>query len=258
VRQILYNLISNALKFTQAGEIRVRVASDEPGLRLSVADTGMGIAPARLKDLFQKFTQADTSTTRRFGGTGLGLAICRELAELMGGAIAAQSAEGQGSCFIVELPLERVGDSLAEPPAARPPQAPACLRVLAAEDNAVNRLVIRTLLEQAGVACTLVDDGLQAVRAWAREPWDLILMDVQMPLMDGVDAAREIRRREALAGRPRTPIIALTANAMAHQAADYRAAGMDAIVAKPIDIGQLLATLQQVLTPPPAGAEAAA
>ena len=262
VRQIFYNLISNGLKFTQAGEVRVLVEADSPGLRLIVSDTGMGIPAERLKSLFQKFEQADTSTTRKFGGTGLGLAICRELAELMGGSISAQSAEGQGSCFIVELPLTRVGDDVeggeAEPATPRA-QAPV-LRVLAAEDNAVNQLVIRTLLEQAGVHPCVVADGAQALEAWEREPWDLILMDVQMPVMDGPTATLEIRRREAALGRSPTPIIALTANAMAHQIAEYRAAGMDAIVAKPIDAGQLLATMQELLSRPAAASpdEAAA
>jgi PAS domain S-box-containing protein len=250
VRQILYNLISNGLKFTQEGEVRVLVEADDPGLRLAITDTGMGIPAARLKDLFQKFEQADTSTTRKFGGTGLGLAICRELAELMGGAITAQSAEGQGSCFIVELPLVRVGDEVVgETAKCEPAQATAApaLRVLAAEDNAVNQLVIRTLLEQAGVEAFVVADGVQALEAWERETWDLILMDVQMPVMDGPTATREIRTREAVADRPRTPVIALTANAMAHQVAEYRAIGMDAIVAKPIDVEQLLSAMREVL-----------
>jgi PAS domain S-box-containing protein len=262
VRQIFYNLISNGLKFTQAGEVRVLVEADKPGLRLVVSDTGMGIPADRLKDLFQKFEQADTSTTRKFGGTGLGLAICRELAELMGGSISAQSAAGQGSCFIVELPLTRVGDEVeagAAETATPCVEAPATtLRVLAAEDNAVNQLVIRTLLEQAGVEPCMVSDGVQALEAWEREPWDLILMDVQMPVMDGPTATLEIRRREAALGRGRTPVIALTANAMAHQIAEYRAAGMDAIVSKPIDVGDLLATIQDVLSRRATGEEAAA
>jgi PAS domain S-box-containing protein len=263
VRQILYNLVSNALKFTEQGEVRVLVENDQPGLRMTVTDSGIGIAAERLKDLFQKFEQADTSTTRRFGGTGLGLAICRELADLMGGAIAAQSAEGQGSCFIVELPLTRIGDEhsqTAKPAASAAPLAapPIALRVLAAEDNGVNQLVIRTLLEQAGIAPVVVVDGVQALEAWRREPWDLILMDVQMPHMDGPTASLEIRRLEAAQGRVRTPIIALTANAMAHQVAEYRAAGMDAIVAKPIDVRRLLEAMVEVLAQPAGGAEAAA
>jgi PAS domain S-box-containing protein len=258
VRQILYNLISNGLKFTQEGEVCVVVEAHGPGLRLTVSDTGMGIPADRLKDLFQKFEQADTSTTRKFGGTGLGLAICRELAEMMGGTISAESTEGQGSCFIVDLPLVRVGEEVDAAEAATTPalaETPGpVLRVLAAEDNAVNQLVIRTLLEQAGIETFVVGDGVQALGAWERGPWDLILMDVQMPVMDGPTATREIRRREAALGRAPTPVIALTANAMAHQIAEYRAAGMDAIVSKPIDVGQLLSAMQEVLARSKAGA----
>ena len=265
VRQILYNLISNGLKFTQIGEVRVLVEADDPGLRLTITDTGMGIPADRLKDLFEKFEQADTSTTRRFGGTGLGLAICRELAELMGGSITAQSAEDQGSCFIVELPLARVVEK-AEAPAPQAPTAtaeaaeaaPMGLRVLVAEDNAVNRLVIKTLLQQAGIEPEVVCDGAEALEAWVREPWDLILMDVQMPMMDGPTATREIRRREKAEGRARTPVIALTANAMSHQVAEYRAAGMDAIVAKPIDVGRLLEAMLEALALSASEDEAAA
>jgi PAS domain S-box-containing protein len=253
VRQILYNLVSNGLKFTHAGEVAVTVARVGDMLRLSVSDTGIGIPSERLASLFQKFEQADASTTRRYGGTGLGLAICRELAQLMGGSIAAESIPDGGTTFVVNLPLPRIGEPL-EPAAklaARPEGGPATeelpLRVLAAEDNAVNQLVLRTLLNQAGVEPLIVETGRQAVDAWQRESWDVILMDVQMPEMDGPTASREIRAREAAEGRARTPIIALTANAMAHQVAEYRAAGMDGFVAKPIEVTRLFAALQQAL-----------
>jgi PAS domain S-box-containing protein len=254
VRQILYNLISNSLKFTEAGEVRVAIEAAAGGLQMAISDTGIGIPADRLKNLFQKFEQADASTTRRFGGTGLGLAICRELAELMGGAIAAESVVGQGSRFTVTLPLARVVSSEDEtsPQEAEPATMlnaiPLSLRVLVAEDNAVNQLVVRTLLEQAGIEPVVVEDGAEALDAWEREPWDLILMDVQMPVMDGPTATLELRRRETAQGRLRTPIIALTANAMSHQAAEYRAVGMDAIVAKPIDAGQLLQAMLEALT----------
>jgi PAS domain S-box-containing protein len=252
VRQILYNLVSNALKFTEAGEVSVTVSRLDGLLRLSVSDTGIGIPPERLTSLFQKFEQADASTTRRYGGTGLGLAICRELAQLMGGAISAESAPGRGATFVVTLPLVWIAGEAAPsaPRAASPerkPEGEMRLRVLAAEDNSVNRLVLMTLLNQAGVQPLIVENGLQAVEAWARDTWDVILMDVQMPEMDGPTAAREIRAREAAEGRPRTPIIALTANAMAHQVAEYRACGMDGFVAKPIEVNRLFAALQQVL-----------
>ena len=252
VRQILYNLVSNALKFTESGEVRVSVARTDAGLRLSVADTGIGIPPERLAGLFQKFEQADASTTRRYGGTGLGLAICRELAQLMGGAIRAESKPGEGSTFSVTLPLAK-STARHVLPAPDPGVVEAmemevgALRVLAAEDNTVNQLVLKTLLHQIGVDPVIVGNGELAVEAWARQDWDVILMDVQMPEMDGPTATAIIRAREAAEGRPRTPIIALTANAMAHQVAEYTQAGMDGFVAKPIEVGRLFAALQAVL-----------
>ncbi len=252
VRQILYNLVSNALKFTEEGEVRVCVARDGAGLRLSVVDTGIGISSTRLAGLFQKFEQADASTTRRYGGTGLGLAICRELATLMGGAIEATSEVNQGTCFVVTLPLVWVSASvvLPTPPTVEDHHAQADtspLRVLAAEDNTVNQLVLRTLLHQIGIDPFIVENGVQAIEAWDLEAWDVILMDVQMPEMDGPTATGIIRAREAAEGRPRTPIIALTANAMAHQVVEYMAAGMDGFVPKPIEVGRLFEALQQAL-----------
>ena len=258
VRQILYNLVSNALKFTEAGEVRVSVERTDGGLRLTVRDTGIGIAPDALRALFQKFEQADASTTRRYGGTGLGLAICRELAGLMGGTIAVTSVVGEGSAFTVDLPLAKIEveertieedagverDQAAAPGAALGGSA---LRVLAAEDNSVNQLVIKTLLNQIGIEAHIVSTGQEAVDAWEAEDWDLILMDIQMPEMDGPTASRFIRERERALGRTRTPIVALTANAMAHQVTQYRDAGMDDFIAKPIEVGHLFAVLQRVL-----------
>jgi signal transduction histidine kinase len=269
VRQILYNLISNALKFTELGEIRVVIAYAEERLRIVVSDTGVGMSAQTVASLFNKFTQADSTTTRRFGGTGLGLAICRELAELMGGFIEATSQLGDGSSFTVILPLPRVGAARA-PAGSQAARAPAAdraadaadpadsapLRVLAAEDNSVNQLVLKTLLHQVGMEPIIVDNGLEAVTAWEVGEWDLILMDIQMPQMDGPTAARKIREGEAAWGRPRTPIIALTANAMAHQVAEYLAAGMDAVVTKPIEAAKLFETLQAVLSEEPAAAVA--
>jgi signal transduction histidine kinase len=191
LRQILYNLISNALKFTERGEIRVTASRSEGVLELVVADTGVGIPPEALPRLFQKFAQVDASTTRRFGGTGLGLAICQELAQLMGGSIRVESEVGCGSRFIVRLPLPYVGEerrrSPLPSPAAEPVEPALSLRVLAAEDNTVNQLVLKTLLHQIGVEPTVVADGRAAVEAWEAGDWDAILMDVQMPVMDGLD-----------------------------------------------------------------------
>ncbi|RAK51215.1 hybrid sensor histidine kinase/response regulator [Phenylobacterium soli] len=252
VRQILYNLISNALKFTDEGEIRVTARRDGELLEIAVADTGVGISPENLVRLFEKFDQLDSSTTRRFGGTGLGLAICRELAQLMGGEIAVESQAGVGSRFLVRLPIAWIGEERAPPQLAPQPPSdlkPHRLRVLAAEDNAVNQLVLKTLLHQLGVEPTVVEDGQAAVDAWASAEWDVILMDVQMPVMDGLGATAEIRRREAETGRPRTPIIALTANAMAHQVEQYRAVGMDSHVAKPIAAADLFQALAEAADP---------
>jgi signal transduction histidine kinase/CheY-like chemotaxis protein len=241
LRQVLYNLISNAVKFAPRGEVRVVAARVGGVVQVAVSDTGPGIPEAQQARLFRKFEQLDATTTRRHGGTGLGLAICRELCELMGGTISVKSSATDGSIFTVTLPLERVGDRLktAAVPDEPAQSASMTLRILAAEDNEVNRTVLTALLAQIGVAPTIVEDGAQAVAAWESAPWDLILMDIQMPVMDGVSAVREIRARERATGRPRTPVIALTANAMVHQVADLKAAGMDDHVSKPIKVAQL-------------------
>jgi PAS domain S-box-containing protein len=263
VRQIIYNLLSNALKFTEEGWVDVVVDFEDRALRIKVQDTGIGIPPERLDRLFEKFEQADTSTTRRFGGTGLGLSICRELTRLMGGEIAAESEVGRGTCFTVVLPLARSAKTLERRAEPEPAPAPDVnldqrrLRILAAEDNAVNQLVLKTLLHQIGVELAIVENGALAVEAWRREPWDLILMDVRMPEMDGPTATRLIRQAEAASNLPRTPIIALTANAMAHQVGEYLAAGMDAYVAKPIQIDRLFATMEEVLANEPEAASPA-
>jgi CheY-like chemotaxis protein len=235
----------------------VRVGRRAGALTISVRDTGVGIAAAQQATLFRKFEQADASTTRKFGGTGLGLAICRELAERMGGRIEVESVEGEGSIFVARLPLPRAAGvrTAVAPVEPRPASAPLSLRVLAAEDNQVNQLVLRTLLSQAGIEPLIVGDGVDAVAAWEAEPWDLILMDVQMPRMDGPTATRFIRERELAQGRARTPIVALTANAMTHQVSQYLAAGMDGFVAKPIEVGRLFEALEAALAgPPPAAA----
>ncbi len=250
LRQILYNLVSNAVKFTEAGEVALAIRREDEVLVFEVADSGIGMDTDTLHHLFDKFFQADASTTRRYGGTGLGLAICRELVELMDGAIEAASLPGEGSIFRVRLPLPRIGDTLVKP--AAPATAPAAhdaeaVRVLAAEDNDVNQLVLKTLLAQAGIEPVIVGDGAQALAAWEREDWDVILMDVQMPVMDGPSATRAIRAGELVTGRARTPIIALTANAMSHQRGEYEAAGMDELVPKPIEVNRLFGAIEAAL-----------
>jgi signal transduction histidine kinase/ActR/RegA family two-component response regulator len=257
VRQILNNLISNALKFTGTGSVRVSVAlepgGEAPGsevLRLVVADSGPGMGPEVLASLFQKFSQGDNSNTRRFGGTGLGLAISRQLAQLMGGDISVESTVGQGSEFVVTLPLERSSEAVAQgaaPDAVDPTQL-SQLKVLAAEDNPTNQLVLRTILQAMGVQVTIVADGRHAVDACAAGRFDLVLMDIQMPVMDGLDATREIRRLERERGAARTLVVALSANAMTHQVKEYLDADMDDHLAKPIEIERLHAVLAAAST----------
>jgi CheY-like chemotaxis protein len=208
---------------------------------MTVSDTGIGIARDKLPTLFEKFIQADNSTTRRFGGTGLGLAICRELAQLMGGQVTARSIEGEGSTFVVDLPLARgVAPAVAEAAEAEAePQDGRRLRILAAEDNATNQKVLQAVLEPLDVHLQIVQDGREAVAAWRGGEFDLILMDIQMPVMDGVEAARAIRATELTEHLPRIPILALTANALVHQVEAYLAAGMDGHVSKPIELKRL-------------------
>jgi PAS domain S-box-containing protein len=263
VRQIVTNLIGNAVKFTDRGQIILRILPETEGFRLEVTDTGPGIPAQMLGRIFDPFDQLDPSNTRRHGGSGLGLAICRDLAELMDGEITVTSVVGVGSTFVLKLPLRRAevepANDAANGPAAllafaggRP------LRILAAEDNPMNQLVLTTLLGAAGIEPVLVSNGAEAVEAFIAEPWDLILMDVQMPVMDGLDAARAIRAAERAEGRAPTPIIALTANAMQHQLDEYQACGMTSTVSKPVEIRALMAAIQAAVEPDQAGAVAQA
>jgi signal transduction histidine kinase/AmiR/NasT family two-component response regulator len=251
IKQILLNLVSNALKFTEAGRVEVEAHLTPSGVRIDVRDEGMGISTAKLPQLFQKFSQVDGSDTRRFGGTGLGLAICRELALLMNGEVTVTSEEGRGSLFSLQLPLERSEPGALAVEAAEPLLiAPGGrLRVLAAEDNEINQRVLRALLEPLNPDLVLVADGARAVEACRAPGIDLVLMDVQMPIMNGVEATRLIRAAERLEGRRRVPIIALTANTMHHQLAEYAAAGMDGHVAKPVQVEMLYAAIAAVLEP---------
>jgi signal transduction histidine kinase/AmiR/NasT family two-component response regulator len=250
LRQVISNLASNAVKFTDAGQVSLKVERTSAGLAVTVADTGVGIPEDRLPQLFQKFVQADSSTTRRFGGTGLGLAIIRELVELMGGQLSVTSRLGEGSTFRMAVPLTKIAD--AAPPAALPrqaadePQAGLSLRVLAAEDNRTNQLLLKALLGSIGVQLQIAADGVEAVAAFKAGRFDLVLMDAQMPNMDGLQAARAIREFEARTGWAPTPILALTANVMTHQIEGYREAGMDGFIAKPIDMAELFAAIAAV------------
>ncbi len=269
LQQILSNLCANAIKFTEAGEVGVQVdvvdsSEGASTLQIAVTDTGIGFDAEMGQRLFSRFTQADGSITRRFGGSGLGLAICRTLTELMGGDIGATSELGRGSVFTVRIPLIRLAAEAAPGQAAeaageseidrimgegRP------LRILLAEDHPTNQRVVQLILEPLGVDLTIVDDGAQAVAQFEAGAFDLILMDMQMPVMDGLTATRAIRAREAQAGAPATPIAMLTANAMDEHLRAGAAAGADHHIAKPITPDSLVAGIEATLA---AGAPAQA
>lgn len=253
LKQILGNLLSNAIKFTQAGAITAKLEAPEGlhALVITVTDTGIGIPVEKQANLFEKFVQVDNSATRRFGGSGLGLAICRELTAMMAGSIQVTSTEGEGSSFRVVLPLSR-SNAPSHQHADRRPMAVdenRALRILAAEDNPTNQRVLAAVLEAMDIDLHVVADGRQAFEAWRDGAYDLILMDIQMPVMDGIDAARAIRSLEHHEARFPTPILALTANALPHQVEEYLAAGMDGHVAKPIEISKLQDAMRRALTP---------
>jgi signal transduction histidine kinase/ActR/RegA family two-component response regulator len=261
VRQVLHKLVGNAVKFTESGQVQVVIGGTRGELIFQVTDSGPGIEPERQEIIFERFSLPEGWTNRRHGGTGLGLAITRGLARLMGGDITVRSELGAGAVFTARLavpileaaaPAAKTPASAEIAPAAETPEAEdgeaLRLRILAAEDNYTNQLVLKTLLEQLGVTVHLVENGEEAVAAWRAAEWDLVLMDIQMPQMDGITATRIIRNLEVTEGRARTPIIAVTANATPVQAAQYVDAGMDGLVPKPIHLGQLLAAIAGVMS----------
>jgi signal transduction histidine kinase len=256
LRQMLVILLSNAVKFTAAGEVSLGVTLQGERLVFAVRDTGVGIPADELPRLFGGFSQVDESSTRKFGGAGLGLAICHELAGLMSGDISAESTPGAGSLFTLTLPLTRAPALETGTQAqASPAVSEAPLRVLAAEDNPTNQRVLAALLAPLNIELTTVENGREAVDAWAFADWDLILMDIQMPEMGGVEATRLIRAGEAQRGRAPAPILAVTANVMTHQIREYLAAGMSGHVAKPLSAPILYGAINDALTaaePPPA------
>ena len=243
VQQILFNLMSNAVKFTQDGEIRITVSWAEGRLVMAVSDTGCGIPAGRVGQIFNSFEQADVGTTRRYGGTGLGLSISRKLAELMGGALTVESIEGEGSTFTLSLPMTVTEIATAQP--VRPADASGSLMgrsILAADDHEVNRRILQLLLEPHGCRLTLVENGAEALEAASAQRFDAILMDMQMPVMDGLEATRRIRAGDVNGG---TPVIALTANALDVHRAAWDAAGVHAFLTKPIDPVMLASTLAE-------------
>jgi CheY-like chemotaxis protein len=244
LRQILLNLTANAIKFTAAGRVAVRLQlvrrrdDQRVDLRLSVTDTGIGVDADRLLAIFQPFEQAETDTTVRFGGTGLGLAICKRIADLMQGLLTVQSAPGQGSVFALEW-SPKTQQSLPEPLSSRLAHADeqvAGLRVLVAEDNPVNQALICALLKRLGIIPDVVEDGEAALHLLGSRPYDLVLMDVQMPRLDGISATRALRKMP-LAHQPR--VIAVTANVLDDERAACLEAGIDEFLGKPYRAAEL-------------------
>jgi len=267
IRQILFNLLSNAVKFTERGDVVVRAGTAPVGggqtrVVLAVSDTGIGLDAAQRARLFEPFSQADSSTTRRYGGTGLGLSIVRRLAQLMGGDVAVDSAPGVGSTFTVTLvleaaPAESPAAALLRPAAATPlPNPPphaekgragAAARLLVVDDHPVNREVLVRQLGLLGLAADTAEDGAEALAAWMRGGYAAVLADLHMPGMDGFELIRQLRAVEAENGGARTPVVAVTANAMRGEEERCLAAGMDAYLAKPVAIDRLRATLERWL-----------
>jgi CheY-like chemotaxis protein len=249
LRQIVFNLVGNAVKFTEQGQIEVEVSarpleSGRSELTVSVSDTGIGIAPEALATIFNPFQQADTSTARRYGGSGLGLTLSREIAQLMNGRIEVQSEVGRGSTFRVVLPFEH--GQLAAPEvlsSGAGGAAPGGLRILVAEDNPVNQILMQSVLKQLGHFCDVVANGVEAVAQVQVADYDLVLMDAQMPEMDGLSATRAIRALDLPVAA--IPIIAITANAMAEDRLAYLAGGMNAYLTKPISVRELSQLLAQ-------------
>ena len=270
ILQILHNLVSNAIKFTDKGVVRVLIEAPSAygsRVRITVSDTGIGLAPDQLERIFEPFVQADVTTTRKYGGTGLGLAITRQLVEAMDGEIRVESKRGEGSRFIVEFPAplsEHQGDSSATAPVmaetlgGRPATAPSPfrgsvsgLRILVGEDNAVNQAVISAFLSQRDHKVTFADDGLDAVTSFENDSFDLVLMDISMPGLDGVEAMGRIRDIERQRGDAPAPIIAVSAHAMKQQVVEYLALGFDGYVTKPIRAETLHAEIDRAMAPRP-------
>jgi CheY-like chemotaxis protein/nitrogen-specific signal transduction histidine kinase len=248
IRQIVLNLVGNAIKFTQRGGVRVTCRAGEfadgCNLELKIRDSGIGIPADRLGAIFRQFEQADNSTTRRYGGTGLGLAISRKLARMMGGDIAVKSTEGKGSTFTVLLRLERT-----EKPVAMPVPEPSVLpdfglRALVAEDNKFNQVVVRNLAKRIGISVDIAENGAEAVRMVGDGAYDLVLMDIRMPVMNGYEAAARIRARgDEIAS---IPILAVTAEATKADIQQCLDAGMDQHLSKPLRIADVAAAVQRL------------
>jgi signal transduction histidine kinase/ActR/RegA family two-component response regulator len=250
LRQVMLNLVSNALKFTETGEVRLalRALPDDSGspdtarIEITVSDTGLGISEGQLARLFNAFTQAEASTARRFGGTGLGLAICKQLTDLMGGEISVDSQLGRGSIFRVTLEMARVSPP-EEQQDGTADGGVAGLHILVAEDNVLNQAVARAILEAMGCRLDVANDGAEALEMLRSGPYDLVLMDINMPRMGGVEALAHIRAGET--GDARLPVIALTADAMPGENEKLLALGFDSVQPKPIQPMALISAISQ-------------
>jgi CheY-like chemotaxis protein len=266
IRQVLSNLVDNAIKFTSEGQVRVtlrstRLPNGTVEQQFAVSDTGIGMSAATQKHIFESFSQADASTTRGFGGTGLGLSICKNLVELMGGGIWVESAPSMGSTFYFTVPLQpaQQGPAVVYTPEVSAPPLPstpantepalpgAPCRILLVEDHPINQKLAITLLSKWGYEVVLAENGQEGLDLFKGGHWDLILMDVQMPVMGGLEATRAMRAWERQEQRPRTPIIAMTANAMDRDRADCLEAGMDEHLAKPYKVEMLRILLARFL-----------
>ncbi len=261
LRQVVLNLLGNAVKFTERGSVRLLAsvvgARGARRLRIEVQDTGIGIAPEKMARLFNSFTQADSSISRRFGGSGLGLAISKKLVQRMGGEIGADSVAGKGSTFWLEIPLTVASEAEVKAAAGRGSegefqdallvlrQLGRPLRLLVAEDNATNQVVVKAVLAKYGIRPDVVGNGVEAVDAVRRASYDAVLMDIHMPEMDGFEATRAIRMMAGEAGS--VPVIALTANALSSDHDECRTAGMNAYVSKPFRTEELIIAIAEVV-----------
>jgi CheY-like chemotaxis protein len=260
LKQVVSNLVSNAIKFTDRGRVDVvlgvtALESGRVGIRIDVRDTGIGLDAEARERVFQRFAQADGSITRRFGGTGLGLAISRDLAEAMGGEITLESEPGSGSCFTLLLNLPRAE---ASPQSVSPLDGPSSdvdeiaafdspLRVLLVEDNVTNQRVVQLILETLGAEIAVANNGQEALDLYHADGFDVILMDMQMPVMDGLTATRLIRKREGAAGWRRTPVAMLTANTLDEHRQTASNAGADYHIPKPITPESLIRGIEAAL-----------
>jgi CheY-like chemotaxis protein len=253
---VIINLVSNALKFTKQGEVKVKVEvvkkqEDNVALKVTVSDTGIGISKVAQKTLFNAFTQADGSTTRKYGGTGLGLAIVNQLVEMMDGMLGVDSVEGEGSQFWFTANFKFVDEELALAAKPTAESRPLLLnsKVLLVEDNPINQMVAQKMLEKVGLKAKLANNGVEALQCLRDETFDLVLMDCQMPEMDGFDATREIRKLgiKALNQQP-LPVVAMTANVMSGDRERCLEVGMDDYIGKPVQREQLESILQKWLS----------